>query len=326
MDEDKLIHFQKYFEKKKAFYMAKRDYQSQLKELRDQLKADLSEGLTFQFFQRYKGNYYQTNLQRIQENALHTYGDKMASQLDADMSILTLVREINCKLAKLKSDFECLLKEEVTSYDGVVSTLSSMEDLSENEFYVIRETIPVMVDVIEKNMRATLKGKGTVPIRQRGLGSFVSNEKPKKAIIRSSSYHYDTCRMLSETIPEGISPEEFDQICDRLNRSLRKKKKIQEDSSDLWIAYKSSVENINSCVRSLKRASNDERVGILQKISKLSANYVNSYSEKSRGYSASFIQDIKDFFIDAYERIREIITGDDGFEYEQGYDYTEDNG
>lgn len=322
MEGDKLIHFQKYFEDKKAFYLAKINYQNQLKSLRDQLKTDLSEGLTFQFFLKYKDQQYQASLKKIQENVLNSYGTTMMKQLDADNSIQMLIREINGKLVKLKNDFKCLLGTKVTSYDGTVSILADMEDLSENEFYVIRETIPVLVNAIEKNMRAVLKGKRVTYIQKTDLGDFVSSEKPKKSIIRSSSYHYNTCRMLSETIPEGISPEEFDQICERLNKSLRKKKRIQEDSSDLWIAYKSSVENINSCVRSLKRASSDERVGILQKISKLSANYVNAYKEKSRGYSASFVQDIKDFFADLRDYIYEIVTGDDGFEYETGYDYT----
>ncbi len=332
----KAQQFIKVYESHKRFYFAKYEYFMDIRKLQRELNQNLKSGLTLEFLNQYQENYYQSRLRKIGRKIEKKYGKKVSKKLKRDSLILEQRNEIFQAMESLSEGFEKLLDSSVQRSDGLTFKISEMEEISEDLFYVVIGTMPVLVDIIEKNMTAVRRGERVPSLKSSILGFSAgylgketinekentnlenelfhteeeinqivkepSIEKNSRPVLRISKYHYNTCQLLKNINKENIGGEEFLQICNRLRKSLRDKREHSMENTNLWYTYKASVEELNNDIRGLKRASNLDINKILQRIEKQCENYMTYYEKYQKSNQTDLFKKVQNISSSMKER------------------------
>ena len=143
---------------------AKKEYLQQIKNLRGQLDHNLKTGLSFMFVREYKDHYYQDKLDTIRKRIERKYDSIIARQLRKDSKIQMGRKKILQIMKQLSEGFDELLNTEIEKANGMVTNLLEIENLSEEKFQLMMETMPILVDAIEENMKALKNGGRIKPI------------------------------------------------------------------------------------------------------------------------------------------------------------------
>lgn len=146
---------------------ARREYLKQIKNLQGQLNHNLTSGLTFMFVKEYRNHYYQDKLKTIRNRIERKYGSVIARQLKKDSKIQMGRKRILTAIKQLREGFDELLNIEVEKSDGTITNLLEAQNLSEVQFQLMMETVPVLVDTIEENMRIVKAGGRVRPMEHR---------------------------------------------------------------------------------------------------------------------------------------------------------------
>ncbi len=143
---------------------ARREYLKQIKNLQGQLNHNLTSGLTFMFVKEYRNHYYQDKLKTIRNRIERKYGSVIARQLKKDSKIQMGRKRILTAMKQLREGFDELLNIEVEKSDGTITNLLEAQNLSEVQFQLMMETVPILVDTIEENMRMVRFGGRVKPM------------------------------------------------------------------------------------------------------------------------------------------------------------------
>lgn len=154
--------------------LARREYLKQIKNLQGQLNHNLTSGLTFMFVKEYRDNYYQDKLKTIKNRIEKKYGSVIARQLKNDSKIQIARKRILDIMKQLREGFEELLNTEVEKSDETMTNLLEAQNLSEVQFQLMMETVPVLVGTIEENMRVVKAGGRAKPIEHHSMDLEIS--------------------------------------------------------------------------------------------------------------------------------------------------------
>jgi len=348
----------------KNLKLARKEYLTQIKNLQGQLDHNLKCGVTFMFVKEYRDNYYQDKLNSIKKRIEKKYGSVISRQLKNDSKIQMGRKRIISTMKHLREGFEELLNTEVEKSDGTITSLLEIQNLSEAQFQLMMETVPVLVDAIEENMRSIRIGGSVKPIEHASmdiefeyleedpiqieedltfeeaaqeeifeevayeeeateddmyeeLGFEYPYVKPTRALIRNSNYHYDTCKILLGFEKRNLRGDEFEQICHRLSKELKDKKKLMNDDGRLWYTYKCSVEEINHNIRRLRFARAADVNSIIENIHKESQDFVTYFEAYQERNHKTLKEKIENLYTSTLEDIREILSGEEYEEYEE---------
>ena len=329
----------------KNLKLARKEYIQQIKNLQGQLNRNLKSGVTLMFVRQYRDNYYQDKLKTIGKRIERKYGSEIAKQLRKDTKIQMGRRRILIIMKELREGFEELLKVEIEKSDGTVTNLSTAENISQLQFQLMIETMPLLVDTVEENMKIVKTGGKAQKIGHNNNDLVIDcieeeenenplpmeevsenletekviqdeeieypQEKTTRALIRNSNYHYNTCKILLEIGKRNLRGEEFEQVCHRLSKELRAKRNLTKDTGKLWYIYKCSVEEVNNNIRRLRYASNIEVNDILENICRECKNFVTYFETYQERNQKSLKEKINDFRTSTLEDIREILSGEE---------------
>jgi len=339
-------------EHSKNLRRARSEYLKQVRNLQGQLNHNLKSGLTLMFIREYRDNYYQDKLKTIEKRIERKYGSIIARQLKKDSKINMGKKKILHIMKQLREGFDELLAVEVEKSDGTITSLLEVQNISEMQFQLMMETMPVLVDAVEENMRIVRNGGRARKIEPNMIDfndtdledellpieeitgeseeeikaiqeeqeevqeeildeedvEYYSYEKPSRALMRNSNYHYNTCKILLGLEKRNLHGEELEQVCHRLSKELKAKRNLTNDEGRFWYTYKCSVEEVNNNIRKLRYASNIEVSDIIENIHKECRHFINyfeSYQEKNH---KTLKEKFEDFYTSTLEDIRDILS------------------
>ncbi len=200
---------------------ARKEYLQQIKNLRGQLDHNLKSGLTFMFVREYRDNYYQDKLNTIRKRIERKYGSVISRQLKKDSKIQMNRKKILNIMKKLREGFNELFDAEFEKSDGTVMNLLEIESISETQFQLMMETLPILVDNIEENMRALKNGKRIKPIERSimNLDKEELKEEPFEVkeimdLEKSEELTHEEAIQQQESLEEEIDEyiEEYDEV------------------------------------------------------------------------------------------------------------------
>lgn len=326
-------------QEKGHYHVVRREYLKEIKKLQVQLDNELKSELTFKFLDRYKNNYYQNRLKEIRKMIEEKYGKEITKVLRKDPSIVMARKEITRVMKQLKEGFTELLGETITRIDGTTVRFVDLENVSEDEFHLMIQTIPVLIGEIEENMRLVQSGRSAKKLELKILDLNLEekmeiiemdektelNETPSyttltevavdveevedpimtRALVRGAKAHYRNCKKLLAMKDQLAHRDDLEQFSKQLKKSLEGKRKLITDSSKLWYVYKCSVEELSNSVRGLSHTSSVEVNQMIEKICGQCQKFVTYFEAYQECNKRSVVERIQEAWISTIEDFKE---------------------
>ena len=233
---------------KRQIRRVKEDYLKKLQTIRKKLSDDLKNGLTFDFYYRYKTGYYTRSLKRVEKSFLNQATLEQVSSPLKEKAIRREKNAISKTVMQLDNVVEKILNQKVVLKNGEKLSLDEIDLLNANGYYDMIDRMPdAEVDKVEKRMRklrkklneyVSIKKKNRYKMRkkaslssplavvQRKINHVKEDSKvydkwmgfiAKFPFVSGVNYHYHTCQMIQEN-GHHLTTKKALQIQKRLKR------------------------------------------------------------------------------------------------------------